>query len=101
MIHEFPTADPDDYQRYYWDFTEWLDVVDGGTIDQFEIVLDGGLDNALGIAYPAQGTGAWAGWLMVWLGPGTLDANYVVRARVTLTDGTSIDQSCILPIETH
>ncbi len=100
MIRPWPTKDPDANLRYYFDWRTWLPIENGGVIESFEIFTDEG-DAALLNGGSVEGTNAFAGVIMVWLSGGTLDSDYTVRCRVTLTDGTTEDASRTLRIAQH
>ncbi|HTJ17854.1 MAG TPA: hypothetical protein VL494_13835 [Steroidobacteraceae bacterium] len=99
-IRSWPSKDPQSNLPYWFDWTRWLAIEDRGEIDTFELAIDEG-DAALVIGDSARGDGAYAGFIMLWLSGGTEGAEYVVRCRVTLGDGSIEDGSRRLTICSH
>lgn len=100
-ILAWPTKDPDSNLPYWFDWTAWLAIENRGEIDSFDLEIDGGPDNALVIGDFARGTGAYAGFIMLYLSGGTAEETYTVRCRITLADGSIEDGSRTVTIAPH
>jgi hypothetical protein len=88
-ITEIDSKDPDSVEPITFDFTDRLAEMAGDEIDTLVgVAIDRG-DDALVLGDSELATP----YVTQWLSGGTLHSRYIVRARVTTTEGRTLDMS--------
>jgi hypothetical protein len=100
-IPAWPTKDPDSFLPYWFNWSGWTAIEQGGNIEFYELAVDAGDDDTLVLTDIAQGSGAYVNWIQIWIRGGTEELTYTVRCSVTLEDGRTEDQSRTLTIASH
>ncbi len=97
MIKSWPTKDPDAKLRYYFDWSAFC-AGEGSNVASYQLAIDNPPDAALLLSDDARSGNS----VMVWIAGGTDGSEYIVRCRVTLADGTTVeDESRSLLIAAH